>query len=126
MCLGGSCDRPLAFRVGSLEVRRAPPKLTQAPHCQPSRAPPDREDGANEIALRNAVPMRTFPRPDDINGSAVQAECVRTFWVMLSPSNVSITCALYRIPAGFELRAGHGEEDLLLRQTVFTDTAAER
>jgi hypothetical protein len=55
-----------------------------------------------------------------------QLDCVRTFWTMVSPSNVPITCALYRTPAGFELRAGQGEQDLLLRQPVLSDTAAGR
>ena len=49
---------------------------------------------------------------------------VREFWTLLSPSNVVTTCALYRTPAGLELRAGHGEADILLQQNVLNDTIA--
>jgi len=51
---------------------------------------------------------------------------VRTFWVMCGPSGQPLTCALYRTPVGLELRAGHGEQDVLLRQSVFTLVGAER
>lgn len=36
-----------------------------------------------------------------------------------------ITCALYRTPNGLELRAGQGEQDVLLRQPMPTIAAAE-
>ena len=44
---------------------------------------------------------------------------------MVGPSNTVVTCALYRTPSGLEVRAGQGEQDRLLCQSVFTDLAAE-
>ena len=53
--------------------------------------------------------------------------CLQTFWVLIGPtSNLPFVCALYRLPDGsLELRAGHGEQDPLLRQRVQTEAAAE-
>ena len=51
-------------------------------------------------------------------------ELVRQYWVMAGPSNRRFICALYRTTAGLELRAGHGEQDALLRQPVVTEFAA--
>ena len=62
---------------------------------------------------------------DDRHVPAGLFECVRTFWVMIGPRNIPITCALYRTLRGLEVRAGHGEQDALLRQTVFTSLTAE-
>jgi hypothetical protein len=53
-------------------------------------------------------------------------ECVKTFWVLAGPSNIAITCALYRTPKGLELRAGHGEQDTLLREAVGNVGRAEK
>ena len=44
---------------------------------------------------------------------------------MVGRSGQSIVCALYRTPAGLELRAGHGEQDALLRQVVHTLAQAD-
>ena len=54
-------------------------------------------------------------------------KCLQTFWVLLGPtSNLPFVCALYRLPDGsLEVRAGHGEQDPLLRQRVQTEAAAE-
>lgn len=53
-------------------------------------------------------------------------ERVQVYWVMVGESNQPIVCALYRTFAGeLELRAGHGEQDALLRQPVMTPFAAE-
>jgi len=53
--------------------------------------------------------------------------CLQTFWILIGPvSNSPLVCALYRLPDGsLELRAGHGEQDPLLRQRVQTEAAAE-
>ena len=53
--------------------------------------------------------------------------CLQTFWVLIGPaSNLPFVCALYRLSdESLELRAGHGEQDPLLRQRVQTEAAAE-
>jgi hypothetical protein len=43
---------------------------------------------------------------------------------MAGASNVVFTCALYRTAVGLEVRAGHGEQDALLRKRVASETAA--
>ena len=51
---------------------------------------------------------------------------LQTYWRVVGPtSNKPITCALYRTPEGLEVRAGHGEQDRLLSQRVYTLLAAE-
>jgi len=63
---------------------------------------------------------------EDRNEPAPLLECLLTYWVVVGPSNRPITCALYRtIDGGLELRAGHGEQDPLLRQPVLTPFAAK-
>lgn len=53
-------------------------------------------------------------------------ELVQQYWVMVGPSKRPFICALYRTTVGgLELRAGHGEQDALLRQPVVTEFAAE-
>ena len=51
--------------------------------------------------------------------------CVETFWTMVGRSGQSIVCALYQTPVGLELRAGHGEQDALLRQVVHSLAQAD-
>jgi hypothetical protein len=63
---------------------------------------------------------------DDRHEPAPLLECLQTYWVVVGQSNRPITCALYRtIDGGLELRAGHGEQDALLRQPVLTPFAAK-
>jgi hypothetical protein len=50
---------------------------------------------------------------------------LQTYWRVVGPSNKPITCALYRTSEGLEVRAGHGEQDRLLSQRVYTLLAAE-
>jgi hypothetical protein len=54
-------------------------------------------------------------------------QCLWSFWRLIGPnSDVPFVCTLYRLPDGsLELRAGHGEQDPLLRQHVQTEAAAE-
>lgn len=60
------------------------------------------------------------------HGGSQAVTLVRSFWTLLSPSNVLITCGMYRTSNGYEVRAGQGEGDAsLLRQEVFTDAIAE-
>ena len=54
-----------------------------------------------------------------------RGERIRTLWHMESPSGRAITCALYQLSQGFELRAGEGDDDRLLFQRVETARAAE-
>ena len=62
----------------------------------------------------------------DRNEAAPLLECLLTYWVVVGQSNRPITCALYRtLDGGLELRAGHGEQDPLLRQPVLTPFAAK-
>ena len=57
--------------------------------------------------------------------AGIRGQRTKMFWRMETSSGRVITCALYRMPNGFELRAGEGEEDRWLAQRVSTVWAAE-
>ena len=57
--------------------------------------------------------------------AGIRGQRTQMFWRMETSSGRVITCALYRMPNGFELRADEGEEDRWLAQRVSTVWAAE-